>query len=212
MSAAQSQKKPRAGARQQLIAAAERLFAESGIDAVSLRQINVEAGQKNSSAAHYHFGSKEALVLSIYQMRMANVNTHRVNQLEQIEQAGEQENIRALVGTIVLPIVAEIDNESGGQHYIRFMAQAIGHPQLDLAELWQQENSGGLAKALQLLRKAIPHVPDPIFGQRFGLMHVRACQQPRTKVRFADATTCVDTRTQDKAQMVNPAIRATIII
>lgn len=169
MSAAQSQKTSRPGARQQLIAAAERLFAESGIDAVSLRQINVEAGQKNSSAAHYHFGSKEALVLSIYQMRMANVNVHRVNRLEDIEDAGQQQDVRSLVGAIVLPIVAEIDNAEGGQHYIRFMAQAIGHPQLDLAELWQQENSGGLATALQLLRKAIPHVPDPIFGQRFGL-------------------------------------------
>ena len=169
MSAVQREKKTRAGARQQLIAAAERLFAEAGIDAVSLRQINVEAGQKNSSAAHYHFGSKEALILSIYQMRMANVNAHRVNRLEQITEQGEEQNVRALVGAIVLPIVAEIDNEAGGQYYIRFMAQAIGHPQLDLAALWQQENSDGLARTLQLLRAAIPHVPDPIFGQRFGL-------------------------------------------
>ena len=33
--------------REQLILAAERLFSESGIDAVSLRQINVAAGQRN---------------------------------------------------------------------------------------------------------------------------------------------------------------------
>jgi hypothetical protein len=49
------------------------------------------------------------------------------------------------------------------------MAQAIGHPQLDLIALWRQEHSGGLARTLDLLRKALPDIPDPIFGQRFGL-------------------------------------------
>ena len=37
--------------REQLILAAERLFARDGLDNVSLRQINAEAGQRNSSAS-----------------------------------------------------------------------------------------------------------------------------------------------------------------
>jgi AcrR family transcriptional regulator len=156
-------------ARDQLIMAAEKLFAESGIDAVSLRQINVEAGQKNSSAAHYHFGSKEALLLSIYSVRMAKVNAHRLMALEAIATNHQENDIRSLVGAIVLPIVTEIDADESGQHYIRFMAQAIGHPQLDLAELWQQEHSGGLATALDMLREALPDIPPVLFGQRFGL-------------------------------------------
>ena len=53
--------------REQLILAGERLFALSGLDSVSLRQINSAAGQRNSSAAHYHFGSKEALVQAIHE-------------------------------------------------------------------------------------------------------------------------------------------------
>ena len=162
-------KPARSTARDQLIAAAEKLFAESGIDGVSLRQINVAAGQKNSSAAHYHFGSKEALMLSIYNVRMESVNRRRIAAVDEIEQNDRAGDVRALVGAIVEPIVQEIDADASGQHYIRFMAQAIGHPQLDLVELWQQEHSGGLARLLQLLREALPHVPDPIFGQRFGL-------------------------------------------
>lgn len=155
--------------RQQLILAAERLFAESGIDGVSLRHINVAAGQKNSSAAHYHFGSKDALILSIYQHRMEHVNERRIATLEQIESAGNADDVRQLVDAIVHPIVDEIDADDSGRNYIRFMAQAIGHPQLDLIALWKQEHSGGLARALELLRAALPNVPDPIFGQRFGL-------------------------------------------
>jgi AcrR family transcriptional regulator len=165
----QIQQDSKPSARQQLIVAAERLFAEAGIDAVSLRQINVAAKQKNSSAAHYHFGSKEALILAIYSNRMVSVNMRRQKSLDQLEAAGHTQDIRGLVKTIVLPIVQETDADESGQNYIRFMAQAMGHPQLDLMALRQQEHGDGLARALGLLRKQLPHVPDPLFGQRFGL-------------------------------------------
>jgi len=41
--------------RQKIIATAERLFAERGIDAVSLHEITRESGQKNKSALSSHF-------------------------------------------------------------------------------------------------------------------------------------------------------------
>ncbi|MAF83215.1 MAG: TetR family transcriptional regulator, partial [Chromatiales bacterium] len=70
------------GTREALLLAGERLIAENGIDAVSLRQINTAAGQRNSSAAHYHFGSKEALVRAIFEYRMERVNSNRQSRLK----------------------------------------------------------------------------------------------------------------------------------
>jgi len=178
--------------RRQLILAAEKLFAESGIDGVSLRQINVAAGQKNSSAAHYHFGSKSALILSIYQHRMESVNRRRTAQLRQIKAEGREQDIRALVEVIVNPIVEEIDADDTGGSYIRFMAQAIGHPQLDLVELWQQEHSGGLAETIALLHKALDEtVPRPLVGQRFGLAFEQIVHSlaDREKLRHSAANT-----------------------
>lgn len=169
MSAARNKSNSRETTRRQLILAAEALFAESGIDAVSLRQINVAAGQKNSSAAHYHFGSKQALILSIYQNRMTSVNVIREQHLAQMEVDGTTGDVRALVEAIVLPIVTEIDADTSGQNYIRFMAQAMGHPQLDPLDLQEQETSGGLFRTIQLMRKALPDIPGTLIGQRFGL-------------------------------------------
>src|SRR3546814_2769538 len=42
-----------------ILQAAEDCFGEHGIDAVSLRQIAIAAGQGNTAAVQYHFGSKE---------------------------------------------------------------------------------------------------------------------------------------------------------
>src|SRR5687768_8084123 len=55
--------------RELLVRTAEQLFAERGIDAVSLREIGQVAGQGNNAAIQYHFGDREALVLAIFEYR-----------------------------------------------------------------------------------------------------------------------------------------------
>ena len=109
--------------REQIILAAERLFGEFGIDAVSLRQINVAAHQRNSSAAHYHFGSKEALITITFHHRMERINRRRLQKLDEITKAGQVGDVRVLVQAILLPIVEEIEQSKGGSNYIRFAAQ-----------------------------------------------------------------------------------------
>ena len=163
-----------ASTREALILAGEQLFGEHGIDGVSLRQINSAAGQRNSSAAHYHFGSKEALVNAVYEYRMERVNHRRLDRLADIEAADEPPDVHTIVATIVLPIVDEIQHSDGGSHYIRFMAQMIGHPRVSLVELWNSRFGEGLSRVIGLLREALPDVPDTIIGQRFGLMWEQA--------------------------------------
>ncbi len=51
--------------REKLIAAAERLMANHGIDGVDLREIHAAAGQRNRSAIAYHFGDREGLVVPV---------------------------------------------------------------------------------------------------------------------------------------------------
>ena len=53
-----------------ILDAAERLFAQDGIKATSLRAIT-EAAAANLAAVNYHFGSKEALVHAVYGRRSA---------------------------------------------------------------------------------------------------------------------------------------------
>ena len=48
--------------RARIVAACERLFAERGIERVSLNEIVAAAGQRNASAIHYHFGDREGLM------------------------------------------------------------------------------------------------------------------------------------------------------
>ena len=53
------------GTREAILSAAERLFAERGMYAVSNRQISEAAGQGNNAAACYHFGTRTGLLRAI---------------------------------------------------------------------------------------------------------------------------------------------------
>ena len=62
-----------------LIETAERLFAERGIDNVSLREINRAAGQKNVAALHYHFGTRESLLEAMQVSQASTANNTKVS-------------------------------------------------------------------------------------------------------------------------------------
>lgn len=62
---------------ERILLAAERLFAERGIDAVSLREITVAAGA-NIAAVHYHFGSKKAVLEELFALRARPIAEQRL--------------------------------------------------------------------------------------------------------------------------------------
>jgi AcrR family transcriptional regulator len=174
------------GTREALILAAERLIAEHGIDGVSLRQINTEAGQRNSSAAHYHFGSKDALIRSIYEYRLDSVNRRRQQLLEEVRAGGQDTDVRSLVETFIQPIIEEIRSSDGGSFYIRFLSQAIGHPLADVREYSETMLTGAAMSAYDLLKAALPDIPAPIIGQRFGLMWEMIIHALADRERYTD--------------------------
>lgn len=113
---------------QRLILAAERLFAERGIDAVSLRSVMAEAGA-NVASVHYHFGSKDALVEALISRRSEQLHTRRAELLDAVEASGAPD-VRALADAFVRP-VGELA-AGGGTPWIRLVAGIMSgnHPAL----------------------------------------------------------------------------------
>ncbi|MDE2755904.1 MAG: TetR/AcrR family transcriptional regulator [Acidobacteriota bacterium] len=89
--------------RDQILDTAERLFAEFGIDGVSIRTITAEA-RVNLAAIHYHFGSKEALVREVFVRRIDPLNRERLRLLDDLlerslpQKPKLEELVRILVG------------------------------------------------------------------------------------------------------------------
>jgi AcrR family transcriptional regulator len=111
-------------ARERLLVTAERLIAEQGTS-VSLREIAAAAGQKNNSAVHYHFGSREALIEAVIEFRQRSLERDRLALLAQQEADGRID-LRALVSALISPMFTT-PYVDGATHYARFMEKARDH-------------------------------------------------------------------------------------
>ncbi|TDM06607.1 MAG: hypothetical protein C4K60_19060 [Ideonella sp. MAG2] len=155
-----------ADSTEMLLLTAQRLFAERGIDAVSLREIAREAGQLNNSALHYHFGSKDELIRAILVRGMQKIDALRKEYIERIVAMGRQGEVRAIAEAIVWPLASGLVNEQMST-YNRFFANAQIHPDIDLAAPRSEEADIGFRRTMELLEPLLPHLPSVVLRQRF---------------------------------------------
>jgi len=98
-----------------ILAAAEHLLAEHGIDGTSLRAIT-ERAAVNVAAVNYHFGSKEALTLAVFDRLAERVNNRRLADLEQIladaREKGVHPDLREIIVCFIRPYFDPSPGES----------------------------------------------------------------------------------------------------
>ena len=158
----------RPSAREKLLDCAERLFAEHGLEGVSLRFINSEAGL-SSAALHYHFGSKQALVESLLERQMPALMRRRRELLDALDDRPGPPTTREILAALLRPQV-ELLAEGGepGIRYIRFIHRLQSDGDLDfrfVLERWP----GGVDRLVPLLRRANPSLPQASVERRLAL-------------------------------------------
>lgn len=128
LGAARSETHPDTGGTSiRLVRAAETLFADRGIDAVSLREINRTAGAKNASALQYHFGDRNGLLRAVLTRHQADVEARRHAMLDAYEAAGATD-LRTLAGALVRPLAAKLADQDGGAAYLQILGDLMNRP------------------------------------------------------------------------------------
>ena len=151
-----------------LIQTAERLFAERGIGAVSLREIGKAAGQRNNAAIHYHFGDIDGLVSAIFSFRSTAVEQRRLAMLADINARGLSDDVRALATTIVVPLAEQVRDDN---HYIGFLARLeLDQSRQALIRNLDAAITHSYALVWDRVRACVPDLPLRIFLNRAGLV------------------------------------------
>jgi AcrR family transcriptional regulator len=155
--------------RQQLILAAERLFADRGIEGVSLREINLAAKQRNTSAAHYHFGSKDALIDAIFEFRRSEIGKRRDEMLDELEHGGRSADPRALAEALVMPLAAEVQRGPEAGRYLEFLAHLFLTSPSQVGEILRKHQAAD-ARWIAVAQRALPNLPRRVLWTRLLLM------------------------------------------
>ncbi|MEU9736138.1 TetR family transcriptional regulator [Streptomyces sp. NPDC048002] len=153
-----------AGATRELIlTAAERLYAERGVYAVSNRQVGEAAGQGNNTAVGYHFGTRTDLVRAIVRRHAAPIEEIRARLVERVTGSTE---LRDWVDCLVRPVFAHLADLGSPTWYARFCAQVMADPALHRIMVEEALGSPALREIVEGLRRSLPELPEDVRAER----------------------------------------------
>ncbi len=148
-----------------LVAAAERLFAQGGEEATSLRAVT-RAAISNAAAVHYHFGGRDGLLRAVLDRHLGPRQDRRLRLLSRAaDQYGE---------AVPLPVVPDLELlaklRKQRVHLARFVGRAYGSRSPVVAQYLDQQFNDLAERVLPLLAGAAPAVPTDELRQRLRLV------------------------------------------
>ena len=158
-----------ADTRIRLILAAEQLFGAHGIHAVTVREIVETAGQRNTSALNYHFGTREGLVAEVINFRRSWVDTERIQLLDRLAAGGYALDFGRIAEALAKPLTQLMRDDENGANYVLFLSQVFVSDRLHYAPAERGRFDAGLRLCLDAYRDLRPDMTPRVARERFRL-------------------------------------------
>ncbi|BBZ51003.1 TetR family transcriptional regulator [Mycobacterium heidelbergense] len=149
-----------------ILVAAERLYAEHGMFAVSNRQVSEAAGQGNNAAVGYHFGTKADLVRAIEEKHRGPVERLRERMVDELDDSA---GMRDWVACLVRPLtdhLADLGRDGSPTWYARFAAQAMTDPAYYNIIVKGALSSPSLVQVVDGINSCLPNLPAEVRFER----------------------------------------------
>jgi TetR/AcrR family transcriptional regulator, regulator of cefoperazone and chloramphenicol sensitivity len=130
--------------RERLLDAAERLFAEKGFAATSVRDITA-AASSNVAAVNYHFGGKHNLYNEVFRRRMAAMREQRITSIRQARGGGG--SLEGVLHAFATAFLQPLLDRGSGRLLIELISREMLDPQLP-HELFLAEVVGPVQEVL----------------------------------------------------------------
>lgn len=142
--------------RRRLVKVAERLFAERGLDAVSIRAVNA-AADLGAASIHYHFGSKERLLEAVVHEHGVWVSARVNSRVHELAGRPVPPTATELVQAIAMPYLELLERDRvRGVRWVKITAQLTMSGDDRLAALYPEPSAAMLGQ----LRRAFPDVAE----------------------------------------------------
>jgi|SRR5581483_5807052 len=158
--------------KERILDTAERLFAEQGYGATSLRSI-IAGAEVNLAAVHYHFRNKEALLDAVLKRRLEPVNRERLAMLDECERAAGDGPLPVecvLTAFIAPPLRLAREVAHGG--FVKLMGRIVGDGD---AALMRRHFGEVMDRFKRAFERANPELPaDEVLWRAFFSVAVLA--------------------------------------
>ena len=175
MSAAERRKQSESDTREKMVVAAIRLFAEKGVEGVSLRAVGKEAGQRNTAAVQYHFGSREGLLRAALEQILKVLEVEDAKEREEVDSFRESLQltpVATLLWDEVMPLLMLPERVEWGAEGSKLMARVVMGEVPAMAEMLERLTASSQTAFLRKLSSLCPHVPLSILETRLDLVYM----------------------------------------
>jgi AcrR family transcriptional regulator len=153
--------------RARILDAAEQLFADRGIEAVSVRSILAAAGV-SPALAHYHFGSRAGLVEALLQARVTPLVDELVRAIDDADSRGRHASLEDVLRAYFGPTARWLDEQP---RLGRLLAQLHASPSPEIRTLGREVLKRPIARLGEAVLPRLAGGVDPrAFFLRFYLL------------------------------------------
>jgi len=149
--------------REALLQAAEKLFAQHGIDGSSVRAITHEA-EANLASVNYHFGSKDGLIQEMFKRRLEPLNQERLQLL-----ATSGHDLEGIVTAFVAPVLRLI-RDAQLQDFACLVGRSFSQPDSPTRQTLLSTFRPIRESFVAALARALPDLPPRELFWRFHFM------------------------------------------
>ena len=156
--------------RERLLNTAQRLFAEQGFKATSLRHITQEANA-NVAAVNYHFGSKEEMLNELIRRRVEPINDRRYALLEKYraEAGGQPIPLEKIFEALFLPFFQAVapDTEKDKMNLIRIIERVLSEQPTLMRSVYEEHFKKLTITIMEALSETMPELETAELHWRF---------------------------------------------
>ena len=137
--------------RERILKAAERLFADRGYDATSIRAIVAKA-RVNQAAINYHFAGKDGLYREVLRAAFCALTEHQLSHAQETQAMPQEQALREFMRHQLRPLLAR---DELSRHIRIFNWEAV-RPTAVYRKLITEEAAPFMGLAIDLVRRFMP--------------------------------------------------------
>jgi AcrR family transcriptional regulator len=115
--------------RDRILLAAQKLFAERGFDATSVRDITTEA-ECNVASVNYHFGGKDKLYLETFRSMLQELRRQRLSVLDELIQRTPAPTLEEFLRSFAEGFIDPLVDAGRGRHFMALVSREMFDPRL----------------------------------------------------------------------------------
>lgn len=189
--------------RERLLDAAEQLFGERGVAGVSLREIRLASGAKNTAALQFHFGGREGVLDALTQRHVPRIGEIQERLYAEMEAAGRLDDPRSQVEILVRPVAEYLTRGPNERAWVKIQAELGTQPRMRLLDMVTFAPSTALAAGNALFEQLRRDLPNDLATERMVLAAQAMVHLCADRARLVDDPERVRSAVSDEVFLEN---------